>query len=294
MAYSWSGSSALGFDLARRRGGREVARVLFRGLAADEAYVTALARRPPAGELARAAALARLDAADTRFEIALTDAAPGRTPDGGHDPLAGLRSLKRRVEAIRFGDSADLIMLGADSLHAGLDVAADTRDAARRRLSDAVTAALLRASGDPGRGDLADELDAGYRRVGAEPAGDPDLGPGGPGVVAVLDRLHDAVAGGTTGLDLLALRAATRTPDASQQWVDAMHAVSWAVELSGRTRPMAAAHLMLVDVLLSSGLGPEDCAGWAWNMSSGMVAAEVVADLMPQEQRAILVGGATA
>jgi hypothetical protein len=208
--------------------------------------------------------------------------AEGTRPDGTGDPARELARVARRVRSVRFGGPADLLELlhGDGLVHLAPDVDGATRGRAVRRLADALLAARLGGNrSDPGMAALAHAV----RTTPAPPT--PDLGPYGGDVRDLLDGVR---AGGRAG-DPYRLGVLTRAHPVGE-WSRAMHVASWAVELSGRTRPAAAAQLLAVLALAAAGFTADDCAGGVWNALSGAVTARLVADLLPDAEHRLLAG----
>jgi hypothetical protein len=282
VAYTWTGASALGYDLARSPTGAAVATILSSALAADVRYARHLAMRPAAPPRARARAVALVEAAQA---VTIVDLRDLPDPDAGGspaDPAGDLATVARRVRAIRFGGPGDLLdLLHRDGLgHLGADLDGAVRSRATRRLADAVLAAVLAPA--PVDVDVAALAHAVRATVPPPP---PDLG---PYAVDVRDLL-DGVRAGGRDRDPYRLRSAM-TRLAVGQWSRAMHVASWAVELSGRTRPAAAAHLLGVTALARAGFTADDCAAGAWNALSGRLVARLVADLLPDTEHRVLAG----
>jgi hypothetical protein len=101
-----------------------------------------------------------------------------------------------------------------------------------------------------------------------------------------LGPAHDDVAGLLAALARLGPDGHLRLLDAAREarsrggWAKAMHSASWAVHLSGRVRPAAAAQLRAVRVLADADVPVADAAGGTWNLVSGAVQATVVQDLL--------------
>lgn len=277
MPYTLLTAATLGFDLVRRRGGDLVAQLLLTGLTADADLLHRLAaahsRSSSAGlsRYAVAARRAREAAAATPQLHALAtlpaDAAPGvwastlqRTTLGTVDHVERLLRME---------------VLGPDHPAAHrLDVA--VRERAAEVLANAVIAAWGRDHLPPTA--FAEVLGP-YRAATGGGAPDlPELGPGGHRLTIALSQLLEhrerVVARWRTRGAAGGLR-----PDG---WVDAMHDACWATHLAGRTRTVAAAHLLAVQVFQSAHLGPPTDRGNLWNLLAGFTQATAVADLLEQ------------
>lgn len=288
VPYTWTGSSALGFDLARSPAGREVAEILLAALSADARYAIALAGRPVAPSRVRGRATALAEAVQAvSGTVAVVDlTGSGDLTDSGdaeQDAYRDLSRIARRVRAIAFGGPLDLLdLLRQDGLeHLREPAAGGTGGAVRglavRHLCDAVLAEL---AGDPGSSEELQALGEAFRTTAGPP--DPDLGPYGVDVGDLLD----GVRRGGRGPDPYGLVELPRSVPG--QWSAAMHVASWAVELTGRTRCAAAAHMKAVAALADAGFTADDAASGAWNALSGMVTARLVADLLPAAEHAVL------
>lgn len=293
VPYTWTGSSALGFDLARSPAGREVAEILLAALSADGRYAIALAGRPVAPSQVRSRAVTLAEAVQavsgTVDAVDLTRTSGDHALDQVVDDTVDrdLTRIARRVRSIAFGGPLDLLdLLSRDGLEhlQEQDQRSDTggvggavRGLAVRHLCDAVLAEL---AGGPGSPDGLHVLGEAFRTTTRPP--DADLGPYGVDVGDLLDGVRT----GGRGRDPYGLLVPPTS--APGEWSTAMHVASWAVELTGRTRCAAAAHMTAVTALADAGFTAADAAAGAWNVLSGMVTARLVADLMPAADHAVL------
>jgi hypothetical protein len=280
MPYTWTGASTLGFDLVRRAAGPHVAAVLTAALSADPAYARALADQPAPSRSLRLDALGRAEAA---AGITVLDLRELRDLPPDADLGTRVRVLRERLRAQRFGGPGDLVdLVERDGLtHLNDQVPVDVLERAAQRLSDAVLAALLWHVGDDGEARAAAlPLTAAYAACRR-----PELFDLGPYPADVQDLLDGIRNGGRR--DPYALLS--RPIDAGVAWASAMHAASWAVELTGRTRASATAQMLCVRALADAGITVDECAAGAWNAASGLVLARVVADVLPDEELAVLV-----
>lgn len=78
-------------------------------------------------------------------------------------------------------------------------------------------------------------------------------------------------------------RAAEANRRSATEWAPAVHAASWAVYVSERIRPAAAAQLMLVQAVDDAQVPLADRAAGVWNLISGAVQALAVRDLLAAE-----------
>jgi hypothetical protein len=72
-------------------------------------------------------------------------------------------------------------------------------------------------------------------------------------------------------------------------WAEHMHALAWAVEVTGRTRLAAAAQLELLRCLDAAGVSGDAFLGGVWNACSAAVQAQVVTDVLPADTHEVLV-----
>lgn len=281
MPYTWTGASTLGFDLSRWAGGPEVAAVLVAALSAGPDQVTALAARPAPPQSLRLDVLARAEAA-----VATTVLDLRRLDDlaADADLMTRVGVIRERLRAQRFGGPADLVdLVERDGLtHLAGEVPDDVLAAAGARLSDAALAAFLAHTGGDDAS-LAAPLATAFAGCRRKPERR-DLGPYPTAVRGVLD---DILTGGTS--DPRRLRAPAVDPDLL--WSAAMHAASWAVELTGRTRAFATGQLLCVIALAEAGFTADDCAAGVWNAASGLVLAPLVADILPGAELAVIAPG---
>lgn len=293
MHYSLVSSPVLGFDLVRVDGGSEVAGILLRGLACGPAELGVLAGRHDAAARERAWPHVRavsdrrpsmpqaLSAVADGLDELAGDGLPGRRMDAAlrllrSSTIADADALVRLVH----GDVLDWTWTARDGVAVRSDDAARGADV----LADAAVAAYLSARLAP---EVVDVLSAPYRaglRALPEPraAAGPDLP---EGVRAVLDRLATLDVGTRAALEV----AAERSRGGDGQWAVAVHDASWAVHLTGRTRTAAAAQLHAVQGFVAAGLAALEDAAGLWNLVSGVVHAEMVADLLGEGSRALLV-----
>jgi hypothetical protein len=104
----------------------------------------------------------------------------------------------------------------------------------------------------------------------------PELGPNHAAVHGLLRRLRACAP-----VDLeRRRRSASTTRRNISVWAPAVHSASWAVYLSGRLRPAAAAQLLLVQAVEDAGVTVAERAAGVWNLLSGAVQALVVRDLL--------------
>jgi hypothetical protein len=281
--YSLVSAPVLGFDLARLAGGAAAAELLLTALALGPEDLAVLAARLPDDQL-RAELWQEVDAADLRrspvhalagldpvISVALVERAPIGTLDGllrcvRHDVLDWTWSWATEPPARPAGGGSDA---------PAAEPAAQTEIAARASalLCDAVVAAYLREElPAPTRRRLAAGWVAALRRLPARPV---DLGPQHRTVARTVDRVR---AGGAAEAARLG-QAAERNRGLGD-WATAMHSASWAVYLSGRVRPAAAAQLQLVLAVRDAGMPVAELAAGSWNALSGAVQALLVRDLL--------------
>lgn len=292
MHYSLVSSPVLGFDLVRVAGGSEVAGVLLRALACGPADLELLADRHDAAARERSYPHVR----------AVTDARPSLPQAlgavaGSLDELAGNGLPGRRMDAalsllrtstvadadalvrLVHGDVLDWTWATQDGVAVRSEVAARAADV----LADAAVGAYLSGRLAP---EVVTALAAPYRAalraLPPVPAGGTELPAGVREVLGRLATLDDT--------DVEALeRAADGSRGGDGQWSVAVHDASWAVHLTGRTRTAAAAQLHAVQAFLATGLGARPDAAGLWNLVSGVVHAQMVADLLGDGSRALLV-----
>jgi hypothetical protein len=288
VPYSLVSAATLGFDLVRLPAGGRVADVLLTGLGADAAALHRLAAGHPAAgrpETERAELAIR---ARRAHELAAAGVPQLRDLTGaGGDGDERSARLVALLERGTIGNTPALERLVRDdvlgpehSVVADLDpaVAALAADV----LADAATGWwAAEALADPVR----HELTGPYATVAAwESFPRPELGPAAPALAELLDDLRGL---GETGRRRwrLAVDAgrAQRRP-----WAAAMHGAAWAAHVSGRTRTLAAAHLMAVSAFVESGFSPRDGAEGVWNALAGCVQGLAMADLLDEESLTVL------
>lgn len=290
MAYSVIGGPALGFDLARLPGGRQVADVLRVALAAGPDDLERLAEHHPGAGAREEWRRARAVAADV---------AEGPTPMVEALPLAGAAlhgaangetALLRRLESSLLGDvhALDRLLrrdlLDWTWLHSGQVAVQDpTASLAADVLADAATAAYLR---DQLSDDLRRAMAGPFVRASLPP-GDDDTGVpcvGSPEVddrVRVLMDADERVRGAWR-------RAVDEQRRHTAEWAPAMHQATWALSLSERLRTACDAQLAGVVAFERAGFTARDAAYGVWNAWSGVLQAASVLDLLPAADAAVL------
>jgi len=313
MHYSLVSSPVLGFDLVRLPAGDSAAEVLLRALDCGPRELDVLAARYDAAAREQAWDVVR-DVAATAPQIGdvLHQVANGLVEGDFEDDVAGARveaGVVRVLQTSTIADADALVRLvhhdvldwtwsspvegGAHPILPGPRLRTETAAAAADLLADAaVSAYLADRLPDAVRRVLATPYLQAVRDLAPLPTTPGDLGrfelslQGGArdGVAAVLDRLTRL-----DGTDRACLRAVCDADRPSAgEWAGAVHDASWAVHLSGRTRTAAAAQLLAVRAFRAGGLDASDGAAGLWNVVSGVVHAEVVADLLSSDARAVL------
>lgn len=271
--YTLLGAPLLGFDLARRAGGADVADIVRTALALDHDRLTEVGAgydERTVGWLDRARGSVP-DERGGRLASALRDTA--RLVEDGR-----VQEALRRLETASVAGLPELLAVVRDEVFDWTWVEGDgarTRPEALRRgvavTCDAVVAAWHAATLSPS---FAAQLADPYRRVAAR-LPYPSLGPRSRVVVETLGRV--AVAGRREREDLAAAAERARQRGA---WGPAMHSATWAVHLSGRDRAAAAAQMDAVRALASAGVDAGEAAAGTWNLVSGACQALVVGDLV--------------
>jgi hypothetical protein len=271
--YTLLGAPLLGFDLARRPGGADVADLVRTALALD------------------ADRLSELGAAAGDDGIGWVERARGSAPGAGGGQLASaLRDTARLVgegrveEALRRLETAavaglpELVGVVRDEVFDWTwSDESGTRsqpEELRRGVvvaCDAIVAAWHAATLSPA---FAAQLAAPYLRV-APRLPTPSLGP-----------CQDAVLGllaGVAAADDALLRDLADAADRARElgaWGPSMHSATWAVQLAGRDRAAAAAQMQAVRALTMAGVDAAQAAAGTWNLVSGACQALVVGDLL--------------
>lgn len=291
--YTLVSAPVLGFDLARMEGGAATAELLLAALTLSPEDLPVLAAPLPSQtvraelwlEVAAAAMRQRRTAdlfgLDAERVANLLLRSPIGSLDGllhflRHEVLDWVPPVPRPAETPAG--------TGGGSAGAELDLEPDPAGDAVAVLCDVAAACYLRAE----LSDLARRrLSAGWvvasRRLPARPA---DLGPQHRTVARLLDRIRMLAPAKAARLLLTAENAREQRAD----WAAAMHSASWAVYLSGRVRPAAAAQLALVSAVDAAGLPIADRAAGVWNTLSGVVHALVVRDVTDYETTHRLLG----
>jgi hypothetical protein len=288
VPYSLVSAATLGFDLVRLPAGGQVADVLLTGLGADSSTLHRLAAGHPAA--------GRPDA--ERADLAVRARRAHELAAGGVPQLrdvtgqvgdADVRSarLVALLERGTIGNTPALSRLVRDdvlgpehSVVADLDPAVATL--AADVLADAATGWWAsEALPDQVRHELTDP----YATAAAwEPMPRPDLGPAAPALTELLGELR--------ALDEAGRRRWRLAVDASRAqrrpWAAAMHGASWAAHVSGRTRTLAAAHLMAVSAFADGGFSHRDGAEGVWNALAGCVQGLAMGDLLDEESLSVL------
>jgi hypothetical protein len=277
--FSLVSAPVLGFDLIRRDGGHRVAAVLCRALTVEAVDLPGLAA-VHLDDPDRDAAWVALSAG-TRDSI--RDLGAALAENGETTTQAGARTALRQLARAPIGTLEGLLTCVRTDVFGWTwrtvgDLSVQDEPAARAVavVCDAVAACYA-----------GDEVDAAYRRrlagpwTQAErriPERAPDLGPSAADVTGLLTRARHLDAG-----DLAALRTAAEHGVRGPEWSSAVHEASWAVHLSDRVRPAAAAQFALVESLHAAELPLADAAGGTWNLLSGALQAVMVRDLLPTD-----------
>lgn len=269
MTYSLVNMPVLGFDLCRLAGGRTIAELLLRTLQLDEAALAELAARPrghrPTSRPRPVPALA-VTLRELRDDPAV--------------PIASAQSV-RILERSMLGDFDALVRLVRDDM---LDWTWDQAGSVRCQHPDAV--AVTEIVVDLMADVYADEhttAGSGHLVPGGPVAtSDVDLGPQSDAVHGLLDAVAAMTPTQVAAMRSVASGAARAT------WANAVHDASWAVYLTGRLRPAAAAQLLAVRAFGDAGFSARDGAHGVWNALSGAVQATVVADLVDGDSASLL------
>jgi hypothetical protein len=274
MIYSLVNMPVLGFDLCRSDGGTTVADLLLAALQLDDDGVRRLAAAPREATGATPSAMTSVSAAlrDLRAEQrdATTSAVASddtvrrleRGMLGDFDTL--VRFVRDDVLSWTWREVGSVRWQLPDAVAAVALLRAALADAYAKRTSTAAVTAVLTAAGPVGPTDL-------------------DLGPCAPAVRELLTGVAAMTPTQTAGL-----RAGVAGRGPRTRWAAAVHDASWAVYLTERLRPAAAAQLLAVRAFAQAGFTPRDGAYGVWNEISGAVQAAVVADLVPAETATLL------
>jgi hypothetical protein len=272
--YTLLGASVLGFDLVRRPGGGAVASLLVEAMALEATDLPLLAKARPLAMLSGSeraevsGALERSPVVAAMGEVSRL-VASGQVTEALHlierAPMAGLGDLLSCVRTDVFDWT----------WHEG--AAAPVQDEEARTAVEVVCDALVAAYHAPElRGGLTEQLVEPWAAAQQLlPRRTVPLGPCEQELVLILDGLSNLDADG-----LVRLQQAGQAARALGGWSTAMHSATWAVQLSGRVREAAAAHLRAVRVLVDAGVSPSDAARGVWNLVSGAVQATAAADLV--------------
>ncbi|MGY2001432.1 hypothetical protein [Blastococcus sp. SYSU DS1024] len=289
MPYSLVSAATLGFDLVRLPGGRAVAEVLLAGLGADEPAITRLAEVHPGRGLDREQRGVRAVRSRRAREMAAAVPHVRTAADAAQGTGDRTALLVRQLEMGTIGDAPTLErllredVLGHEHALSGrLD--ADIWEQAAEVLADAAVGFWAAGVLPPL---VRRELTAAFDR--ALDTG-PLAGPAGwalehaaelNGFLAAVRDLDDA---GRSRWRV----AVDEGRAAHRPWATAMHEASWGAHVSGRTRALAAAHLLAVQAFLDGGFDLHDGAAGVWNAVAGCVQAVVLDDLLGTESSAVL------
>lgn len=280
MTYSLVSAATLGFDLVRLPAGRQVAEVLLTGLAAGPDGLAALAAAHPRHRLAPAERAALAGRGRRARELAAT-AVPHLSAVGGAGEDERTAALLAQLELGMLGSAAALERLVRDDVldpaaspGAAGDVHDDVREEAADVLADAAVAAYAAAVLPR---TVRRELSAAFTAATElAPPPEHDLGPAAPALRALVAGVRDLDAPGRARWRAAVDAVRTRR----RPWAEAMHEASWAAHVSGRTRAVAAAHLLAVQAFDDAGLSPADGAQGVWNALAGCVQGLALADLV--------------
>lgn len=267
----------LGFDLARRPRGEEVADVLLSALALRPANLDRLAGTDDATApgLATAALAGGVGRELTVRTVLGADAGRG----------APVAALGARLEQAAIGTAEGLVRLLRDDVLAWAGPTSSAAPAPRDAVVESFCCGVL--AGYLHRELPVEDVAAlsrpwtSLRRRLPEPQ--VDLGPGAAAVERVLECVAGLVPDDVD--DVLAVHEVVR---ARADWVAAMHEATWAAYLSGRLRPAAAAQLRLVATIRGTGAAVRASVAGAWAPLSGLVQSLVVADLLGDAEGEVL------
>jgi hypothetical protein len=270
--YTLVGAPLLGFDLARRDGGADVADLLRDALACGKDRLVELGEgydERPVGWPDRVAGGSPTEGG--RLAAALGDTArlvgEGRVEEAlrllATAPVAGLPELLGVVRDEVFDwtwDETSGVRRQPEPLRRGVAVTCDALVAAWHgpALSPAFSA----------------QLAAAYARCSG-PAPRLPLGPQDQLLTDVLRRIS-----GCTRLQVEDLGVSAERARRNGAWGEAMHSATWAVHMTGRVREAAAAQLQAVRALATAGVTAAEAAAGTWNLVSGTCQALVVSDLL--------------
>jgi hypothetical protein len=275
--FSLVSAPVLGFDLIRRDGGHRVAAVLRRALTLEAADLPELAA-VHVDDADRDAAWVSLSAGSGDSIRDLGAASRAGTGDLG-TRAGGLTSLQQLARA-PIGTLQGLLTCVRTDVFGWTwrtvdDLSVQDEPAARAVavVCDAVAGCYAGEGVDSAhRRRLAGPWTQAERRI---PERAPDLGPSAGDITGLLNRARHLDAA-----DLAALRGAAEHSGRGREWSTAVHEASWAVHLSDRVRPAAAAQFTLVESLHAAELPLADAAGGTWNLLSGALQAVMVRDLL--------------
>lgn len=299
--YSLVSATVLGFDLARRRGGAQVAAVLRDALAltpADLPVVAAVRQRdqhrdqhghqpddqradPSAQQAHDDAWLAVARSEGQRREVV---SLLGDVHEAAGTGIASAVALTlHELEIAPLGSLASLLhCVRTDVLDwtwrsAGeVSLQAPTAERATSIVCDAVAASYCHGLTPAERQHLAAPWARAQRLLDAvrEPV-EPVLPAPVEALLERLSRLDVA--------DVEALRARSADLGRTGDWAESVHEASWAVHLTGRVRTAASVQLRGVEALARSGVSASDAATGLWNTVSGALAAHLVADVLADD-----------
>ncbi|NYD22359.1 hypothetical protein [Kineococcus aurantiacus] len=291
-------SPVLGFDLVRLPHGDSTAEVLLRALACGPREIDVLAARyDPEGRAGAWETVRRAAGNLPQIGDVLHQVANGLAHGDFTDEVAGARvedGVVRVLQTSTIADADALVRLvhhdvfdwtWSAPLAGGPRLRTEDSGRAADVLADAAVSAYLgNRLPDHVRRVLAHPYLQAARDLAPLPEHPEGLGPEQAGVGRVLDRLRRL-----DGTDRACLRTVAETgrPSAGE-WAGAVHDASWAVHLSDRVRTAAVAQLLAVRAFRAGGLDAADGAAGLWNVVSGVVHAEVVADLLSSDARAVL------
>ncbi|PIE26566.1 MAG: hypothetical protein CSA58_08720 [Micrococcales bacterium] len=297
MVYTLLGTPTLGFDLVRIQQGRRVAEIVLTALHLTPEDLPKVAGGHP-GSSRRMRWNEAVTAASSRSlnAVGALDGHPrsDRTIDLEAAKEARVRVLLQQLESSRLGDLDALDRLVRSEIldwtwHTSRQAAGESCPLAAQGfvaglatdvLVDAIAAAYAAEVLPDG---LARRLSEPFTNCGIGVRVDPLEGTPEQ-TAAVLGQLAALTAGQRHNLR----GTVDRLRSQSAKWAPAMHDASWAIHLSGRARVAAAAQLVGTMAFADAGFTGKDGAYGVWNAVAGVIAASVVADLLPEDSAAIL------
>lgn len=291
MAYTMASFTAVGFDLARLRNGKDVADVVDTALVLTPDLAEQLAKLHPGPE--RVGRIKALKAWNVELDVPEREVPSNIQLDsrGWPQDQASALAMLRSLQKSPMGDLESLERLIRHDIlawswtHAG---EISVQDPIVAKAADVlVDAALAGFVAHRLTDEEYDELVLPYRRTARAWRAQFGYTPRVPLPRNLVEVVREFVRQSLVQRDRWRNVGQADLPHA-QEWSSSVNAACWAVYVTDRTHVSAAAQLAAVRAFRSCGLGSQEVVSGVWNALSGVVQGLVVADVLAAEHKDVL------